>query len=353
MMTDRRKRDKRKRCSGVWLFEGMLTLGVIVGLSVLLMEIGVRILHPEPEVVRWLTPHPRYGHVLKKNFHQTYTYHRPYYRVEVDTNALAMRDAMPEPKAPNQKTVLFLGDSFAFGYGVNVEDRFDEVLEELLVGETHPFRFINAGVDGWGTQQQVLYAQDHFEALQPDIIVLTFCQNDPYDDALFSQHGVNYAPKSFPGKEWVRTHSHLFRFVRNLFWMRHRIQSAESFIVQAGLCPELLEQIAQTQSHQEDILIPEIFWKASLKTLRDFHEEFRKFNPKGLLLIQATAPVSADIRKNLQNLDNGDSLRYVDLYDAMASLTPEARVLPHDPHWSLEVHRRVAKHLKGVLLGML
>ena len=64
-----------------------------------------------------------------------------------------------------------------------------------------------------------------------------------------------------------------------------------------------------------------------------------------VLLVTASDPVSEEMRNRLGALDNGGSLRYVDLSEAAAALLPAERRLPYDGHWSVKMHTLVAEHL--------
>ncbi len=76
----------------------------------------------------------------------------------------------------NKKRILILGDSFAFGEGVDVEDRFDAVIKN------QGYSVLNTGVMGYGTDQQFLKAKPYLIKLNKDdiVIVLTY-YNDFYD----------------------------------------------------------------------------------------------------------------------------------------------------------------------------
>src|SRR5262245_40145766 len=128
---------------------------------------------------------PRYGHVLKKNFYQRYRYPQVGVEIDVKTNSLGLRDKEYDLSGKGRKRVLLLGDSFTFGEGLNAELIFASKLEALLATEPNGWLVVNTGVGGWGTLQETLYAKDHFELFRPDVIVLTFCGNDPSDDANF------------------------------------------------------------------------------------------------------------------------------------------------------------------------
>ena len=91
-------------------------------------------------------------------------------------NALGYRDAAPRPKAPGEKLLVVLGDSFAAGHGIDrVEDRFGDVLARDL---GKGWLVANVAKIGWDTV-------DEDEALRhypvtPDVVVLAYFVNDIY-----------------------------------------------------------------------------------------------------------------------------------------------------------------------------
>ena len=96
--------------------------------------------------------------------------------VEVGTNAQGFRGRMHWDTTKGRK-VLVLGDSFAFGEGVALEERFDSILDQK-----ESFSVVNRGVPGFGTGQALLAGRDRIQelAVGDDLILLTY-SNDFYD----------------------------------------------------------------------------------------------------------------------------------------------------------------------------
>ena len=94
----------------------------------------------------------------------------------MDINSIGLRDdevVMPKPKG--RKRVLILGDSIAFGSGVEAHERFSDRLQHELPGDAD---VINAGVPGWGNDQELLFYERDLRRLDPDIVVLEFTANN-------------------------------------------------------------------------------------------------------------------------------------------------------------------------------
>jgi hypothetical protein len=103
------------------------------------------------------------------------------YRIR--TNSLGMREREVErEKKPGTKRILIIGDSIAFGTGVDAEWRFSDFLSRAFGDDVE---VLNAGVCGWGTDQELLYYETKGRDLHPDIVILTFTMaNDVLNNML-------------------------------------------------------------------------------------------------------------------------------------------------------------------------
>ncbi|MFX0197130.1 MAG: SGNH/GDSL hydrolase family protein [Candidatus Hodarchaeota archaeon] len=324
----------------------MIVLTFVVGLSI--AEILIRVFIPQQETMRWFLPDEKYGHVLKRNFHQRYHYFDSNFFMDVKTNSLGLRDKEYDLSRTDVKRILLLGDSFVFGHGVNIEDCFDSRLEELLNRSGESFFVINAGVGGWGSLQEFAYAKDNFALFNPDIIVVTFCGNDLGDDLRFiAKVPYRRGLLRFPGKVFVRNHSHLYRLIQTKFSrLRHnwKVKKKHTDV------KKRLTDIEGIIDKQSGCIITEDDFDRTLGYIKSFHYDFLKFNPDGLLLVQSTNPLNANIRSHLSSLSNGEDLIYVDLYDDVSQLRPEQMKVPHFGHWSPLMHSISAENLfKNIL----
>ncbi len=87
--------------------------------------------------------------------------------------------------------ILVLGDSFAWGYGVEQGKNFTDRLEELLGS---PVEVINAGVSGYGTDQELLSLEREGMKYEPDLILIAFASNDFMLDNQSGRHGYYLKP---------------------------------------------------------------------------------------------------------------------------------------------------------------
>lgn len=96
------------------------------------------------------------------------TYRAPEFEMRIRTNDEGLRGAaMPAGSAP---TVLFIGDSFTFGWGVSEAERYTDVIARLL-GDV---RTVNAGHWMYTFDQQLLLMRQLVERHRPMVVVQGF-----------------------------------------------------------------------------------------------------------------------------------------------------------------------------------
>ncbi len=95
------------------------------------------------------------------------------YAVSVKLNSAGFRDIEHSitPAEPNRR-ILFLGDSFVFGYGVESENIFTTVLRKS------GFDALNFGVSGYSNDQEYLLYKEKGLAYKPLIVVMPIISND-------------------------------------------------------------------------------------------------------------------------------------------------------------------------------
>jgi lysophospholipase L1-like esterase len=171
------------------------------------------------------------------------------FEVTVRTNALGLRGAPASPaKAPGTYRILVLGDSFAFGFGVEDDEAFPAALARALTPPTgfERVEVWNAGVAGWSADQFWLFLTTRGLAWRPDLVLLAETENDPDDLAsnrleldarrlpqrveptrrMIDQRGrmryldggpLGVPDVSLPGDAWLAERSQLYH------WLRFRV----------------------------------------------------------------------------------------------------------------------------------
>ncbi len=158
--------------------------GTLVGLA--LAEGLVRAVRPdvrqpfqvrlvdESERGKFCEYHPTLGWIGRPNVDDVYESFDC--RHHVHQNALGFRGRdIGFPRTPARRLVV-LGDSFAWGFGVEDDQIFSAVLEHEA---TAPLEVVNLGVSGYGTDQELLLWQTLGRRFQPDLVLLLVT---PYTD---------------------------------------------------------------------------------------------------------------------------------------------------------------------------
>jgi len=126
------------------------------------------------------------GFVLKPNLRINVVTPEYGWNFIMDTDSNGHRGSRPLiAKTSGEYRILMLGDSFAFGFGVNSDQTFSSLLEEKLRNETGiNIRVINAGVPSYGTLQEVQYLKSYSKKYEPDLVVIAFFDNDLWDNMI-------------------------------------------------------------------------------------------------------------------------------------------------------------------------
>lgn len=103
----------------------------------------------------------------------------PEFNTTVRISSQGLREEELPAKAPGERRVLSIGDSFTLAVQVDHDRTFQAGLEERL-GPT--VRVLNAGVDGYGTGQAARYAARLAAVVQPDALLLTFFLGNDWSD---------------------------------------------------------------------------------------------------------------------------------------------------------------------------
>jgi hypothetical protein len=201
------------------------TLGVLIGL--MLAEMTVRLVAPQHP--SWLdifakTDSPPFG--LMPNAERIISTGETNWTVYTDAQGFR---CAAHPLAPaDAPLVLVLGDSYAFGMGVNYEQTFPGLLEKSMGGK---YRFLNTGVPSYGPTQyrQVLERQLARGAKPAAVLVVTYTGND-FHDCIWDKNlpvrdGILGNDASVRG--FIKRHLHLYRLVSRAYHTSHEKEMAQ------------------------------------------------------------------------------------------------------------------------------
>ena len=142
------------------------------------------------------------------------------YSVDVTTNHDGLRGTAAPP---NARRVLVLGDSFTAGMQVADDQVYPHLLEARL--NTRGGRrvaVLNAGVNGWSTDNQLLYWRREGASLRPELVLLAF---DTTNDVFENQRRLVSRYPLWPDKPHARLRDGVLTVenfpLRELRWTRH------------------------------------------------------------------------------------------------------------------------------------
>lgn len=174
-----------KRIRKVFLNIFIVMGGVLIAL--ILLEVGSRFLPP---------PYDDLGNTADVCSSQLGWRGRPHFETTVATddyvhdltlNSVGMHDEEhPQSKPADTFRILVLGDSFIRAHQVIEAETSHQVLEDMLNSEDTPLHFevISAGVDAWGTGQELLYYRSEGRFYEPDLVLLMFYIGNDITDNL-------------------------------------------------------------------------------------------------------------------------------------------------------------------------
>jgi len=163
----------KKKCVHYSLF--LLYLIVLIGVTETAMRIFFKgaleiipadektLLYRYDETVGWLPVHNSFTVKARRLIH-------------VEHNQRGFRDA--EHVIGHHPRIVFLGDSFVWGFDVEKQERFTEKLRSKLANVS----IYNLGISGYGTDQEFLLLTRQYDFYKPDIVFLVFCTDNDHED---------------------------------------------------------------------------------------------------------------------------------------------------------------------------
>jgi lysophospholipase L1-like esterase len=190
----------------------VLWVGVTLGVAAVVVELGLKLyffgLHPSPKQLLVASENPTLVYELQAGVEATYTYLNPHqrsweYRVRVNEDGFRN---VPAAAGPSAARIVILGDSYAFGYGVDDNETFAHRLAELLRGRAE---VQNWGVPGYNLVQEVELLRARGPEAAADVVIVAFHPND-FEATVFAH------PRQVT---WMRA-SHTYAVVKHLLFIR-------------------------------------------------------------------------------------------------------------------------------------
>ena len=256
------------------------------------------------------------------------------FSVQVRINSRGLRDREYELPRTNKKRMLVLGDSFAWGFGVEEHERFSEILEDRHVG----WDIINSGVSGYGTDQCYLYLRDEGLSYRPDLVLLLFYINDIIDNGS-PQRYWHYKPYF----ELIEGQLELKNTPVPTPALRQRIDRfllGKTYLY-ARLYARVVRPARSTKVWQTNDL--ELTW-ALLRAMNHLCRD------SGAVLTVISAPMkrAPAVPQLMRQTCSREQIPFLALDHAFSDQS-SATTLPHDHHWNPLGHKVAAEAMEAFL----
>jgi len=132
---------------------------------------------------------------------------------KVKINSQGLRDIdYPINKPKNTYRIAVIGDSITFGYGVDVNESYPEILEEILNSKSKiNIEVLNFGVPGYTGIQEFYILENKVLKYDPDLIIIGHYLNDP-DEIWDLFESASKIPT--PIKTFLDERSYFYRWVQ-------------------------------------------------------------------------------------------------------------------------------------------
>ena len=227
------------------LLQTLLILLITLTLVAVFLEIGLRIF--APQIVNPLSglfqPDTAAGYRLRPNV--AVHYRSSEADVTFHTNEAGLRD-MPNASPPTaERTMLVLGDSFTFGMNVQDSQAFPDRMASMLApAGGQQWKVLNAGVFGYGTDNEAAWLEEYGWQQKPTVVVVGFFVGNDVKDVMIgitktvatadgrlvaadvSKQAMDRgeedqsqgSSKSSGVRGWLENNSHAYLFLRSLWY---------------------------------------------------------------------------------------------------------------------------------------
>jgi len=272
----------------------------------------------------------------------------------------------------SRKNIVFLGDSFAMGWGVQWGDTFSTVIGNRLDLEDPEYQIINLGQSGFSIDQVVKSYEVYGEKFSPELVVYLFCFNDVDGDIPEESNGKfdiihfqHWTDESDFARVAQENNVNRFSLKRTLFGAR--VVGFYRYVVVPIFSPqskrwspvlsyrELLPPQPPAQSLQLDTVKKRYLWYC-------LEQLWAVVSPRSLILMDTSHKLA------IHQADSIDSNRWIlrdfarhhpgvnfcDFESHLRNINDGvARFFPLDDHWNVEGHISAAdllfKDIKTIL----
>jgi lysophospholipase L1-like esterase len=340
---------------GILVNLSLIVISTFVALGaseIVLRVMGFKPMYVSPERDRFWKYDPVLGWVHQPG--QEGIFETPQFRTVVRINGNGLRDGTHTYQRQNDsKRILVLGDSFAWGYGVEESDRFSQRLEKSLDVEV-----INAGVSGYSTDQELLWYRNEGIKYVTDLVILELAGNDVGDNDRQLVSTIYYkprfvleegllvstgypVPKTSPQGRFVYSlsqHSALAYFVTQRYFDAVSLYRKSNVNSQPANLP-----VSGTSTDREDFNLTIALLDEMRTTAKSKHANF---------MIVATDrwwdSTSGGTYKEFINALQSKGFLVLDV-ESMPGFDPKKMLIPDDGHWNQAGHKFVAEQIQAFI----
>jgi len=265
--------------------------------------------------------------------------------ITVTHNHDGFRDRDHDPGLP-KPAVLVLGDSYVWGYDIEQDRRFTELLQRARPD----LEIYNMGVSGYGTDQELLLFQRFVSRYRPALVITVYTNiNDPEDNTSSVTNG-GYAKPYFQLEDGaLRLRGVPVPEAPRLLWARHALLR-HSYLARL-LAARMLA--AGSPQVEPDLLAlqqdPQAMRDFTVRLLLTIRDRAREAGAQFLVALLGDAP-------EITALLDRAGCAWVSLHQVTVKnglFNPETSFPTHGRHWNEEGHRRVAEMLLPYLARFL
>ena len=269
------------------------------------------------------------------------------FETHVNINSKGLRDREYDYDKPEGiKRIVALGDSYTWGFGVEANERFTEVLEDELLKN---IQVINMGVSGYGNDQELLLLKNEGLKYHPDLVLVAFCGNDPADNCN-THHSFYYKPLFIlnENKELVLTNVPVPRNELSLFeslkvylyfhshtihFFGDRIMAGKYKFTKDQFIDPMNDRPVSTQER----------YNLTTAILKEIDTVAKTNNAKTLIVIVTVLGRQRDI---LAEFGKENNIPVLDLSESVAG----EQLCLHEGHWNAAGHKLVAELIYDKLI---
>lgn len=321
---------------------GLLLASTLIGLMIL--EYGVRVFLPRYVPCEAVVFHMEGGVPLgPKNHVGRHTNNTSDYDVTVRINAYGFRDAK-DLKDSRQEDFFVVGDSFGFGWGVEEEDRYSNLLASMFGTDVYN---ISVPTDIEGYEKLVRHARTQGATIA-NLIVGVCMENDLRD---YRVRASDNAPagegrKFLSVKSWLTRRSAAYNAIKNtvhesgplkrvalkLRLITRPVDRAARQSYSRALVESSVDRLTEMVADCGTARIVVVVIPSRRLWMGDDREMYSRIHNEFVALAQDRGLTVVDLRAALE--EGGDPLRYHFQYDG---------------HWNKRGHRKAAEEIAEAL----